>query len=108
MRYRLPCTFLLLALAARCTLGADHFAEENLDPDEPYRARTSNPVTYEVSFSAVVTPPNHTQVLKIWMPLPQSGPGQEVEEGELSSFPMHVEPKLASEPLFGNKFAYFE
>jgi len=31
-----------------------------------------------------------------------------VSESELSSFPMEVEPQIAAEPLFGNRFAYFE
>src|SRR5262249_20693461 len=70
--------------------------------------KKSNPVRYAVSCSAVVTPPAHTKVLKIWMPLPQSDFGQQVEEGELTAFPMQVQPKLGREPLFGNQFAYFE
>jgi transglutaminase-like putative cysteine protease len=79
-----------------------------LDPDLPYQARKSNPVTYDVDFSVVVTPPYHTTRLKVWLPLPQTDAGQEVKEGDLTSFPVAVKPQIAREPLFGNRFAYFE
>ncbi len=79
-----------------------------LDPDAPYTAEQSNPVTYDVDFAAVVTAPNHTKVLKVWLPLPQTDSVQQVEEKELSSFPMKVEPKIGKEKTFGNQFAYFE
>jgi hypothetical protein len=79
-----------------------------LDPSLPYQATKSNPVTYEVDFSAVVMPPPKSKVLKVWLPLPQTDSAQEVTEGELSSFPMKVEPKIGTEKLYGNKFAYFE
>jgi transglutaminase-like putative cysteine protease len=55
-----------------------------------------------------VTPPYKAEVLKVWLPMPQSDFGQEVTEGELSSFPTRVEPQVATEPEYGNKFAYFE
>jgi transglutaminase-like putative cysteine protease len=74
----------------------------------PYRARRSDPVTHEVDFSVVVTAPYHTKVLKVWLPLPQSDAGQEISESELSTFPMEVMPKIAAEPVYGNRFAYFE
>ena len=79
-----------------------------LDPEAPYTAGQSNPVTYDVDFAAVVTPPNHAKVLKVWMPLPQSDSAQEVTEKGLSTFPMQVEPRIGKEKLFGNQFAYFE
>ncbi len=79
-----------------------------LDPKQPYLAKKANPVTYRVDFSAVVTPPYHADVLKVWLPLPQSDFGQEVTEGELSTFPMQVKPVVGVEKVFGNKFAYFE
>jgi transglutaminase-like putative cysteine protease len=79
-----------------------------LDPDLPYQADKTNPVIYDVDFSVVVTPPYHAKVLKVWLPLPQSDAGQEVAEKELGSFPTKVEPKIASEETYGNKFAYFE
>lgn len=79
-----------------------------LDPEQPYRAAKSEPVTYGVDFRVAVTPPYHTKLLKVWLPLPQSDAGQEVEDGQLTSFPVAVEPKIGREKLFGNKFAYFE
>ena len=79
-----------------------------LDPDAPYTAAQSDAVTYDVDFAAVATPPNHAQVLKVWLPLPQTDSAQRVEEGELSTFPMQVEPQIGAEKAFGNKFAYFE
>ena len=79
-----------------------------LDPGLFYRARKSNPVSYEVDFSVVVTPPAHTKVLKVWLPLPQTDAGQEVAETDLGTFPMKVEPRIVKEKAFGNQFAYFE
>jgi transglutaminase-like putative cysteine protease len=100
---------LLLALAGRPAPGGDGPpAKADLDPALPYQAVRSNAVTYDVDFSAVVTAPYHTKVLKVWLPLPQSDSVQQVEEGDLTSFPMKVEPKVAAEPVFSNKFAYFE
>ena len=79
-----------------------------LDPDAPYTAEQDGAVTYDVDFAAVVTPPNHAKVLKVWMPLPQSDSAQQVEEKGLSSFPTRVEPRIGKEKTFGNQFAYFE
>lgn len=79
-----------------------------LDPNLPYQANKSNPVTYEVDFSAVVTAPYQAKVLKVWLPLPQSDAGQEVTEGSITSFPMDVKPVIGAEKKYGNKFAYFE
>ncbi|HEX2475363.1 MAG TPA: transglutaminase domain-containing protein [Lacipirellulaceae bacterium] len=83
-------------------------AAEPLSPELPYRATRTNPVTYEVDFSVVVTPPYKAEVLKVWLPIPQSDFSQEVSEGELASFPIRIEPLLTTEPEYGNKFAYFE
>src|SRR5688572_24986003 len=96
---------LILTILAIASAAA---AAEALSPDQPYRASRSNPVTYDVDFSVVVTPPYKAQVLKVWLPIPQSDFGQEVSEGQLSSFPIRVQPQIASEPVYGNKFAYFE
>jgi len=82
--------------------------QSSLDPNLPYQAKKSDPVTYDVDFSVVITPPYHAKVLKVWLPLPQSDVGQEAVEKDLSSFPMKVEPKIAREEIYGNKFAYFE
>src|SRR5881396_1582545 len=96
-----------------CWLGlancqADTKAPAELDPKLPYQTARGNPVTYDVDFSVVVTPPAHTKVLKVWLPLPQTDAGQEVTEGALSAFPMAVKPKFGREEVYGNRFAYFE
>jgi transglutaminase-like putative cysteine protease len=86
----------------------DQPSAADLDPNLPYQARRANPVTYDVDFSVVVTAPYHTKLLKVWLPLPQSDAAQQVEEGGITTFPMKVQPAVAKEPVFGNKFAYFE
>ena len=100
--------FLLFASVA---LAAPHVTAQDapaFDPAQPYQARRANPVTYQVDLSAVVTAPYHTKTLKVWLPIPQSDAAQEVTKGELSTFPMRVEPQLATESKFSNRFAYFE
>ena len=92
--------------AAPC--AAASAAEPTLDPALPYQAKKSNPVTYTVDFRVIVTPPNHSKVLKVWLPLPKSDAGQDVGTGEFDTFPMKVEPKIGTENVFGNTFAYFE
>ena len=78
------------------------------NPSLPYQAARSNPVTYDVDFSAVVTPPYKGKVLKVWLPMPQSDFGQEVTEISLDTFPTAVAPKIGAEKAFGNTFAFFE
>jgi transglutaminase-like putative cysteine protease len=95
---------LFLFLAGLCQ-AADDAA---LNPNLPYQAEKSNPVTYDVDFSAIVTAPYKTKLLRVWLPLPQSDAGQEVTEGVISTSPIKVEPKIGSEKVFGNTFAYFE
>lgn len=101
-------TFLAPVLIFGFHASSADAAPPALDPDLPYQAARSNPVTYDVDFSAVVTAPYKTKVLKVWLPLPQTDAAQEVTEGELTTFPMQIKPKVGTEPLFGNKFAYFE
>jgi transglutaminase-like putative cysteine protease len=101
-------TLASLALALGFCAPLCPAGEPALDPDLPYRARRSDAVTYDVDFSVVVTAPARTRKLKVWLPLPQSDAGQEVGPGELSTFPEKVTPRVATEPAFGNKFAYFE
>jgi transglutaminase-like putative cysteine protease len=97
-----------LALAPSALPGADAPPDARLDPALPYQARRSDPVTYDVEFVAAVTAPYHTKKLRVWLPMPQSDAGQEVQEGELTTFPSKVAPRLGTEAAFGNKFAYFE
>lgn len=82
--------------------------DQAYDPALPYQAERLNPVTYDVDYSVVVTPPYHTKRLRIWLPLPQSDAGQSVSDSDLSSFPIESRPGIATEPIFGNRFAYFE
>jgi transglutaminase-like putative cysteine protease len=79
-----------------------------LDPDQPYQARKSNPVSYDVDFSVVVTAPSGTKLLKVWLPLPPSDAAQQVSDSQVSTFPNHVMPKVEREKVYGNTFAYFE
>ncbi|HUE69424.1 MAG TPA: transglutaminase-like domain-containing protein [Pirellulaceae bacterium] len=101
-------SFLLLAIAGSLGVHSALAADPALDPLLPYEAEKSSPVVYDVDYSIVVTAPYKTKVLKVWLPLPQSDAGQEVESKSLASFPAEIEPQVASEPVFGNKFAYFE
>ena len=94
--------FLLLAL----TLGAEPASK--LDPAQPSTATRSDPVNYDVEFKAVVTAPQGTKVLRVWVPVPQDDRGQEIAKSEWDAFPAGIEPSFHTEPIFGNRFAYFE
>jgi len=83
-------------------------AAEPLDPALAYQAEKSSAVTYDVDLSVVVTPPYHTQLLKVWLPVPPSDAGQEATAPTFTTFPTEVQPQIAAEKLFGNRFAYFE
>ncbi|MBI2803782.1 MAG: transglutaminase domain-containing protein [Planctomycetes bacterium] len=79
-----------------------------LDPRMPLQGKKSNPVTYDIDFSVVVTAPYQTKTLKVWLAMPQSDVGQTIEASQLCTFPMKVAPKVAQEKVHGNQFAYFE
>ncbi|HEX4000699.1 MAG TPA: transglutaminase-like domain-containing protein [Pirellulales bacterium] len=96
------------APTAAAPIAAAPTAAAAPDPQLPYQAERSNPVTYDVDFSAVVMAPGKAEVLKVWLPMPPSNVAQEVTEGDLTTFPMDVKPTIATEPLFGNRFACFE
>src|ERR1700749_1336859 len=95
---------ILALIIAPCLLGRARFATAAetaaLDPALPYQAERSNPVSYDVDFSIVVTPPYHAKQLRVWIPVPQSDVGQEYTEGTWTTFPMTVEPKLGTENVF--------
>lgn len=94
-----------------CLIGSfDQAAavEFSLDPALPYQARRLDPVTYEVDFSVVVTPPYQAKKLAVWLPVPPSDAGQEISDSRFSTFPLSVEPRLATEEKYGNRFAYIE
>lgn len=103
-----PALLLSVLLIPLAPLPAAEEPAVALRPELPYQARRSNPVTYDVDFAAVVTAPYHTKKLRVWLPLPQTDSAQEVTEGEISTFPLKVKPRIETEKAFGNKFAYFE
>src|SRR5262245_35694415 len=79
-----------------------------LDPALPYSAERREAVTYDIDYSVIVTPPYKTKKLRVWVPVPPTNAGQEVSDHEWSTFPNEVTPQVATEPIFGNRFAYFE
>jgi transglutaminase-like putative cysteine protease len=65
-------------------------------------------VTYDVEFKAIVTAPQGTNSLRVWIPVPQEDRGQEVSKSEWDTFPTENKPTFHTESVFGNRFAYFE
>lgn len=76
--------------------------------DTPYTAEKSDPVTHQVDFSVVVTPPYECRLLRVWLPIPQSDTAQQVNDTRFTTFPLEVQPEIRAEPVYGNRFAYFE
>ena len=80
-----------------------------LDPTQAYRpVLMGEAVTYDVEFVVAVTAPEHTQKLKVWLPIPPSDNVQAVKSREINVFPDAQEPTFATENVYGNRFAYFE
>lgn len=98
----------LIALVGSLQAASSWAGDPDLDPSLPYQSERSDPVTYDVDFSVVVTPPNHAKKLRVWLPIPTSDVGQEVHGSRLTSFPVQIEPQLETEAAYGNRFAYFE
>jgi transglutaminase-like putative cysteine protease len=96
----------LAMIAAALASAAEQVS--SLRVDLPYQAERSEPIAHEVDFSIVVTPPYHCHVLKVWVPLPPSDSAQTISGSRFSTRPMECEPQIASEPVYGNRFAYFE
>src|SRR5947209_6170959 len=92
-----------LVLAALCF---PEFVFGQYDVNLPLQGAKSDPVTYDIDFSVVVTAPYHTKKLKVWLALPPSDAGQAIEGSQFSTFPMKVEPQFGQEKVHGNKFAY--
>jgi transglutaminase-like putative cysteine protease len=78
------------------------------NPDSPYTAKRSEAVEYQIIFKAVVTAPQGTKQLRVWIPLPQDDLGQKIGPSQWETFPDAIKPRLEREPVFGNRFAYFE
>ena len=106
-RYRPRLAALGLCLAAALAAAAPP-GPPAPDPAQPGTASKSNAVSYEVDFSVIVTAPEGTKLLKVWLPLPPSDEGQQVRGRDLTTFPVAVEPAISTEPVYGNTFAYFE
>ena len=80
----------------------------SLRPDTPSTAVRSHSVTYDAEMVFTVTAPGKTRKLQVWLPIPPTGHAQELLSSKLSTFPESVTPQFATEPVFGNRFAYFE
>jgi hypothetical protein len=74
-----------------------------LDPAAPYTAARSAPVVYDIDFRVVVTAPQGTKLLRVWVPVPQDDARQAVTPGTWSVFPADVRPAFHAEPVFGNR-----
>lgn len=83
-------------------------ATEPLHPAQPYTATAVDAVTHNVELMVTVTAPYKTKRLRVWMPIPPSDTAQQLVSSNFSTFPDEVEPRIAAEPVYGNKFAYFE
>jgi transglutaminase-like putative cysteine protease len=94
--------------AASFQVHAIEPADAAIDPSAPYQAELRNPVTHRVDLRAVITPPYGTKVLRVWVPIPPSDNVQSVKDESFETFPDVVKPTISEEPLFGNRFAYFE
>src|SRR5687768_12262506 len=84
------------------TVAAQH------DVKQPLQGVKSNPVTYDIDFTVIVTAPFQTKTLKVWLALPQSDVAQTIEDSAFSTFPMKIDAKIGEEKVHGNRFAYFE
>lgn len=81
---------------------------ETLSPKMALQASRSRMATYRVDFRVAIKPPDGTQKLSVWLPLPPSTEGQTVTDRKIETFPRAVEPTIQSESEFDNTFAYFE
>ena len=98
----------LIAITLASPAVAQEIQVDSPRADLPYSAAKSDPVTHQVDLSVVVTPPYHCQVLKVWIPIPQSDVAQQISDSRLSTFPLKIEPQINTESKYGNQFAYFE
>ena len=98
----------LLLLTILTNLFATHAVAADPDPNQPYSATTSATVTHDAELLVTVTAPYKAKVLRVWMPVPPSDNTQILLSSTIETFPVTVEPQIATEPVFGNKFAYFE
>lgn len=95
------------ALLALVTLPLPSSAADP-DPGQPYSATRSDPIAYDIDYRVVITAPQNTKKLRVWIPVPRTDEGQEVKPGVFATFPTDVMPTIHTEATFGNTFAYFE
>jgi hypothetical protein len=99
----------IAVLLGLCILGlAENVTASTLDVEQPYSAERSNPVTYNAELMITVTAPYKAKQLRVWLPIPPSNFGQQLLSSDIETFPDEVKPALETEPVFGNRFAYFE
>ncbi|MBX3443300.1 MAG: transglutaminase domain-containing protein [Planctomyces sp.] len=98
-----------IVLAAVCAAATGGRCDEPAVPDPGQLARVDarEPVTYDVELVYAVTAPAGTRELRVWIPVPQTGDGQEIRSAEFETFPDDQAPAIESEPEFGNRFASF-
>ncbi len=96
---------MLLATVLAVWPGMGLIADEDL---QSQTFKRTAPLDTNVDFSVVVTAPPGAKKLQVWFPVPQSDKFQEVRNSRFSTYPVEASPTIASEPEFGNRFAYFE
>lgn len=110
LRVTLPFAILVSAwgIGSAQADAPDREGSAELSPAMPYQAKTSRTATYQVDFRVAVTAPHGTEKLRVWLPLPTSDSVQQVSQRHLKTFPRELEPTIQTEPIYGNRFAYFE
>ena len=98
----------LLSLAILSLLLSPLAIAADADPAQPYSADQSASVVHDAELMVTVTAPYKTKLLRVWMPIPPSDNVQTLLSSEFETFPVEVQPQIAAEPVFGNRFAYFE
>ncbi len=83
-------------------------AGDEIDVDQSNTASLSKPVIWDGELVFAITAPYKTQLLRVWVPIPPTDHVQEVRLTEFATFPVDAKPQIGTEPLFGNRFAYFE
>lgn len=98
----------LLSLAILSLLLSPFASAADPDPTQPYSALQSASVVHDAELMVTVTAPYKAKLLRVWMPIPPSDNAQTLLGSEFETFPVEVPPQIAAEPVFGNRFAYFE
>ena len=101
-------TFALTLTIAVTASAGNADGDDDLSPSQAYQAERADAVNYDIDYSVVVTAPYKTKLLRVWLPIPPSDYGQEFSASRIETFPAEVRPQIGDEPLYGNRFAYFE